>query len=185
MKDSLAGVPLRARTRVQTPAGPMTALATADGLAALVFDTDRHHPGPFDPIPVDDQDEHLQAASRWLQAYWRGEDPPPQQVRLDLHGTPFQRAAWQALLRIPRGCTWTYGELAREVAGGTSARAVGTAIGRNPVAVLVPCHRVVGADGALTGYAAGLDCKRRLLVHEGIASAAAAPGGRQPRGRPG
>ena len=107
MNDSLAGVPLRARCRVQTPAGPMTALATADGLAALVFDTDRHHPGPFDGVPDDDDDVHLRAARQWLDAYWRGEDPPTHEVRLDLHGTPFQRAVWQALLGIPRGRTRT------------------------------------------------------------------------------
>lgn len=175
MTDSFAGVPLRARSRLHTPAGPMTALATARGVAGLVFDTDRHHPGPFDDVSVDDDDPHLQAARRWLASYWQGEDPPRQDVPLDLHGTPFQQAVWRALLRIPQGVTWTYGEVSRAAVGRDAPRATGAAIGRNPVAVLVPCHRVVGADGSLTGYAAGLECKRRLLAHEGHVAAAVVP----------
>ena len=92
MTDSLASVPLRARSRMHTPAGPMSELATAEGLAALVFDADRHHPGPFDGVPIDDSDVHLQAARPWLDACWRGEDPPARGVRLILDGTPLQRA---------------------------------------------------------------------------------------------
>ncbi len=81
-------------------------------------------------------------------------------------GTPFQLAVWEELRRIPFGGTTTYGELARRVGRPTAARAVGAAVGRNPISIIVPCHRVVGSDGALTGFAGGLDRKRALLALE-------------------
>ena len=81
-------------------------------------------------------------------------------------GTPFQRRVWEALARIPTGTTWSYARLAAEV--GSVARAVGSANGANPISIIVPCHRVIGADGSLTGYAGGLERKRWLLIHEGV-----------------
>lgn len=86
---------------------------------------------------------------------------------LALAGTPFQQRVWQALLEIPYGVTISYGELARRLGDPKASRAVGLANGRNPVSIIVPCHRVIGADGALTGYGGGLDNKRWLLTHEG------------------
>ena len=103
------------------------------------------------------------AAARWLALYFSGAQPdftPP----LRLRGTPFQRAVWEALRAIPYGQTLSYGALAARL--GSSARAVGGAVGRNPIALIVPCHRVVGADGSLTGYAGGLERKRWLLALE-------------------
>ncbi len=167
MNNSLHDLPLVARGLIDTPLGEMTALATAQGLAALLFGSDKHHSGPFDSIPRDDNNAHVQTARQWLQAYWRGEDPPWQAVTLDLHGSLFQRAVWKVLLEISQGRTWTYGQVAQRVGQGAVPRATGTAIGRNPVAVLVPCHRVIGANGSLTGYAGGLPLKERLLQHEG------------------
>jgi methylated-DNA-[protein]-cysteine S-methyltransferase len=82
-----------------------------------------------------------------------------------LQGTPFQQRVWALLLEIPFGQTVTYGALAKKL-GCKSAQAVGVAVGKNPISILIPCHRVVGADGSLTGYAGGLDCKRWLLEHE-------------------
>lgn len=104
---------------------------------------------------------------RWLDVYFSGKDPgftPP----LSLGGTPFRKTVWEELLRIPFGKTVTYGEIADRIGAlsRTSARAVGGAVGHNPVSLIVPCHRVVGAGGALTGYAGGLDLKRRLLLLE-------------------
>jgi methylated-DNA-[protein]-cysteine S-methyltransferase len=87
-------------------------------------------------------------------------------VPLDLQGTPFQRAVWQALLDIPYGATRSYGAIAAAVGRPGAARAVGGACHANPIGLIVPCHRVVGADGGLTGYAGGLDLKARLLAHE-------------------
>ena len=112
------------------------------------------------------QHEHIVAVQRWLDAYWSGRDPSPRDVPLDLHGTAFQRAVWTALLAIPLGRTRTYSEIAHSVGG--VARAAGTAVGRNPVSILVPCHRVIGADGSLTGYAGGLSRKEKLLQHERV-----------------
>lgn len=167
MKNLLEGVPLVARADIPTPLGPMTALATQRGLAALLFGSDKYHPGPFD-VPVDASNVHVRAAQRWLNAYWAGDDPVTDDLTFDLHGTLFQRAVWQVLLQIPLGRTWTYGEVAAEVGHGAVPRATGSAIGRNPVAVIVPCHRVIGANGSLTGYAGGLPLKERLLQREGI-----------------
>jgi len=92
---------------------------------------------------------------------------------LDLLGTPFQRSVWQALLRIPAGRTCSYGELAHAIGKPAAARAVGAAVGRNPVSLVVPCHRVLGAGGALTGYAGGVERKRALLELEAQAERAA------------
>lgn len=166
-KQALGDVPVIAQDAIATPLGPMRALATAAGLAGLLFDSDKHHQGTVD-APPDPANPHLQAARRWLQAYWAGHEPGPEGLTFDLHGSPFQRAVWEVLLRIPFGRTWTYGEVAAQVGHGAMPRATGSAIGRNPVAVIVPCHRVIGADGSLTGYAGGLPLKERLLQHEGV-----------------
>jgi methylated-DNA-[protein]-cysteine S-methyltransferase len=163
--QALAGVPLMAQAVIDTPLGALTALATARGIAGLWFeDQTRHSPA----TPVDANHPHIVAMRRWLEAYWAGRDPSPKEVPLDLHGTAFQRAVWQALLAIPLGRTKSYGEIAAQVGNGAVPRATGTAVGRNPVSILVPCHRVIGADGSLTGYAGGLPRKERLLQHEGV-----------------
>jgi methylated-DNA-[protein]-cysteine S-methyltransferase len=163
--QAFAGVPLAAQATLDSPIGPLTALATSNGLAGLWFDAQKHHPGDLD-APVNAKNTHIVAIERWLDAYWSNQNPSPQDVTLDLHGTPFQRAVWQALLGIPLGRTKTYGEIASQV--GAVPRATGTAVGRNPVSILVPCHRVIGADGSLTGYAGGLPRKEKLLQHEGV-----------------
>jgi methylated-DNA-[protein]-cysteine S-methyltransferase len=165
IKQAFGGVPLVAQATIETPVGPLTALATNKGLAGLWFDAQQHHPGDLD-APVDAKNVHIVAVQRWLDAYWSGRDASPRDVALDLHGTPFQRAVWQALLGIALGRTRTYGEIASQI--GAAPRAVGTAVGRNPVSILVPCHRVIGANGSLTGYAGGLPRKEKLLQHEGV-----------------
>lgn len=108
----------------------------------------------------------LAAAARQLREYFAGTrrafDLP-----LRLQGTPFQQRVWRELCEIPYGETWSYAELARRIDKPSASRAVGLANGRNPVAILVPCHRVIGADGSLTGYGGGLERKRWLLAHEG------------------
>ena len=167
IKQAFAGVALAAQATIDSPIGPLTALATNQGLAGLWFDAQKHHPGDLD-APVDPNHPHIVAVKRWLDAYWAGRDPSPAEVTLDLHGTEFQRAVWRALLGIPLGRTKTYGEIAALVGQGAVPRATGTAVGRNPVSILVPCHRVIGANGSLTGYAGGLPRKERLLQHEGV-----------------
>lgn len=107
--------------------------------------------------------EHLQ----WLASLWT-DAPSEKAVPLDPVGTPFQKAVWDELRRIPRGRTITYGELARRLGNPKSVRAAAQACGANPILMLVPCHRVIGADGSLTGFAAGLERKRELLRREGV-----------------
>ena len=167
---AFAGVPISAQAQIDTPLGPMTALATDKGLAALLFEGDKYHQGPYESpeAKTAPRNPHIAAARRWLAAYWRGEDPPLDGLVFDLHGSLFQRAVWKALLTIPFGRTRTYGEVAAQVGHGAMPRATGTAVGRNPLAVIVPCHRVIGANGSLTGYAAGLPRKEKLLQHEGV-----------------
>jgi methylated-DNA-[protein]-cysteine S-methyltransferase len=106
------------------------------------------------------------AAVRALAAYFAGEARALDGLPVVTGGTPFQRTVWAALRRIPAGRTVTYGELAGQVGQPAAVRAVGAANGANPVSIVVPCHRVVGADGSLTGYAGGLERKRWLLAHE-------------------
>lgn len=165
--QAFAGVPLQAQAVIETAIGALTALATAKGIAGLWFDDQTHHPGALD-APIDATHPHIVAMREWLQAYWAGRDPSWREVPLDLHGSAFQRAVWQALLTIPLGRTKSYGEIAAQVGNGAVPRATGAAVGRNPVSILVPCHRVIGADGSLTGYAGGLPRKERLLQHEGV-----------------
>ena len=155
---------LMAQARFDSPLGPLTAGATEHGIAGLWFDGQAHHPGPLD-APVDPGHRWLLRLRRALDAYWSG--ARTFDVPLDLHGTPFQRGVWQALLGIDSGRTCSYGQLARQLGTPTALRAVGAAIGKNPVSVIVPCHRVIGHGGALTGYAGGVERKRALLALEG------------------
>jgi len=155
---------LVAQCRIATPLGPLTLAATARGLAAALFDAQQHHPGEID-APEQPDHPHLALAAREFCAYFAGRGLRFT-VALDAAGTDFQRQVWQALLDIPPGQLSSYGEIAQRVGRPGAARAVGAAVGRNPVAIIVPCHRVVGSDGSLTGYAAGLPRKRALLAHE-------------------
>ena len=158
---------LQAQARLVTPLGTMTAAATATGLAGLWFDDQAHHPGPL-AVPVDAGHPHLMTAASALQAYFDGADQPLRGVPLDMHGTAFQHAVWRALIALPRGATSTYGQIASRAGAPAAVRAAGAAIGRNPVSVLVPCHRVLGQNGSLTGYAGGLHRKTALLQAEGV-----------------
>jgi methylated-DNA-[protein]-cysteine S-methyltransferase len=161
---------ITAQARIATPLGPLTAAATDRGLAGLWFDGQAHHPGPL-AAPGREDHPVLVAARHALQAYFDGDWRAARTLRYDLHGTPFQRAVWLALQQIEAGRTANYAQIAAQAGAPRAARAAGAAIARNPVSILVPCHRVVGASGALTGYAGGLDRKRALLRHEGVALA--------------
>lgn len=153
-----------AQMRLDTPLGPLTLVATDRGLAGVWFDGQKHHPGAID-APVNPAHPHLQSAAQALQAYWQG-GAGAFTLPLDAPGTAFQRAVWQALGEIAPGRTSSYGEIARRIGRPLAVRAVGAAVGRNPISVIVPCHRVIGRDGSLTGYAGGLDRKQRLLALE-------------------
>ena len=157
--------PLAAQCRIDTPLGPMTLAATAGGLAGAWFDGQTHHPGEL-AAPVDPTQRWLAQSRRELEAYFGGH-LRAFTVPLDPQGTAFQHAVWRVLRGIACGSLHTYGEIASEVGKPSAARAVGAAVGRNPISVIVPCHRVVGRDGTLTGYAGGLSRKEALLALEG------------------
>lgn len=153
-------------THFDSPLGGVTLAATDRGLAGTWFDQQRHWPDTGGWQAADDHPVLRQAAAQ-LGDYFAGRrrhfDLP-----LDLsHGTAFQQAVWQALLAIPSGRTTSYGALSAGVGNPAAVRAVGAAVGRNPISVIVPCHRVLGADGSLTGYAGGLERKTALLKLEG------------------
>ena len=155
-----------------SPLGRMTMISDGLALTALQFDlpepSGKGHEArrEMHRLPVFDD------TCRWLDSYFSGK-VPAYTPALALRGTPFRKAVWEILQAIPYGQTVTYGEIAARSAAHLgqqrmSAQAVGGAVGHNPVAIIVPCHRVIGADGSLTGYAAGLDRKRRLLQLEQI-----------------
>jgi methylated-DNA-[protein]-cysteine S-methyltransferase len=156
-----------AQATIATPLGNLLLARTGQGLAGAWFDGQKDHPGRL-AAPERPDDPVLAAAIAQLQAYFAGArrafDLP-----LELHGTPFQRGVWQALLGIAAGATRSYGDIARQVGAPTAVRAVGSAIARNPLLVIVPCHRVIGHAGALSGYAGGTERKRALLALEGVA----------------
>lgn len=154
----------QAQARWDSPLGPITLAASAAGLAGLWFDDQRHHPGPLD-APHDRAHPIIVQATDELTHYFAS---PGLRFRvpLDLQGTPFQLRVWRALLAIAPGTTRTYADIARALGNVQACRAAGAAIGRNPVSIIVPCHRVVGRDGQLTGYAGGLHRKAGLLTLE-------------------
>jgi methylated-DNA-[protein]-cysteine S-methyltransferase len=152
-----------ATTTVDSPVGPLTLIARDGSLCALHMQDQRHAPARSPEWREDDRP--FADAVAQLRAYFAGAlthfDLP-----LAVDGTPFQRRVWAALREIPYGQTISYGELARRVGRPGAARAVGLANGRNPVGIIVPCHRVIGADGSMTGYGGGLERKTWLLQHE-------------------
>ena len=161
-------IQLVAQARFDSPLGPLTGAATDKGLAGLWFDGQAHHPGPL-AAAENPQHPVLRQARRELAAYWKS-GRMKFAVPLDLQGTAFQRRVWRALLSIRHGTTSTYAAIAARAGSPAAVRAAGAAIGRNPVSVIVPCHRVLGRDGSLTGYAGGLERKRALLQREGALS---------------
>jgi methylated-DNA-[protein]-cysteine S-methyltransferase len=152
----------RTHATMDSPLGPLTAVFEGDLLAGLYLAGQRHLPAPAAFGGPAAAGRPVAALTEQLGAYFRGElrrfDVPFAPV-----GTPFQQRVWSALGEVPYGTTTTYGELAADVGAPQAARAVGAANGRNPRSIVVPCHRVVGRDGTLTGYAGGLERKRLLL----------------------
>jgi methylated-DNA-[protein]-cysteine S-methyltransferase len=150
-------------TMIDSPLGDLLVAGDETGLTALYLPTGRHathRPGSWTRDDAAFSDVRAQ-----LGEYFAGER---REFDLTLHpsGTPFQHRVWQALRQIPYGETSSYGRTASAICAPTAARAVGLANGQNPISIIVPCHRVIGANGSLTGYGGGLDAKRWLLAHE-------------------
>jgi methylated-DNA-[protein]-cysteine S-methyltransferase len=157
-------------TKLESPVGPLTLVAEGDDLVGVYF---ANAPLAEAPPPEWMRDERrLRPAAAQLAEYFAG-----RRRRFELplapRGTLFQRTVWDALLDIPFGHTASYGELARAIGKPAACRAVGAANGRNPLAIVIPCHRVIGADGSMTGYGGEIDRKRALLALEARVSAAA------------
>jgi methylated-DNA-[protein]-cysteine S-methyltransferase len=154
-----------ARHRHETRCGRLTLIASDDGLRAVLWPDEQRR--EFAEAEIRDDPSHpiVTAAARQLDDYGAGRrsgfDLP-----LAVQGTEFQQRVWRQVARIPYGETTTYGKIARQLGRPRAAQAVGAAVGRNPTPIVVPCHRVIGADGSLTGFGGGLELKRSLLNHE-------------------
>jgi methylated-DNA-[protein]-cysteine S-methyltransferase len=160
------------RHTIASPLGPLLLAASDQGLAGVWFDDQQHRPPDAAVAAWCENPQHplLQQAAQQLGAYFQVAPDATQRFDLPLDlsaGTAFQQAVWRVLLEIPSGKTHSYAQVAQAVGSPTAVRAVGAAIGRNPLSIVVPCHRVVGSDGALTGYAGGLQRKTALLAREG------------------
>lgn len=151
---------MTALARFRSPVGTLTVEASEAGVCAVRFGGGERARPPIGALAHG----HVEAALRALTDYFAGRRP--ELPALDLRGSPFQRRVWGELLRIPYGEVRTYGEIAARLGRPGAARAVGAANGRNPVAILVPCHRVVQHGGRLGGYGGGVEVKRWLLAHE-------------------
>jgi methylated-DNA-[protein]-cysteine S-methyltransferase len=162
------------RTTIATPIGDMLALASDDSLCALEFTgpgrlvrLERRLFRWFPPHQIVDRESAvIGLVRRWLSAYFDGANADAGDLPIAMHGAPFEKRVWGALLNIRPGTTTSYGAIAASLDCGGGSRAVGAANGANPIAIIVPCHRVIGSSGSLIGYGGGLDRKKWLLDHE-------------------
>lgn len=156
-----------------SPVGPITIIASNRGLLALCFQEDHKlsYTVKQYSLPQAITKDYLKVIKQtkdWLHHYFAKQFDRLQLPKIDLQGTPFSIAAWTKLLEVKLGETLSYGQLATKMDAPHSARAIGRVIGKNPIPILIPCHRVIGSNGTLTGYSAGIDRKIWLLEHEGL-----------------
>lgn len=152
-------------TWIELPVGPLRLVRGATGLAGILWEKQDPSESGFELGREDDRDPVLAQAARELREYFAGERHEFS-VPLDFTGTEFQNKVWHALRSIPFGETRSYGELAAQIGAPKASRAVGAANGRNPIPIILPCHRVIGSSGSLTGFGGGLPMKKQLLAHE-------------------
>jgi methylated-DNA-[protein]-cysteine S-methyltransferase len=150
---------------IKSPVGKLKLVASDKGLVAILWEKDSPRRVRLSELAADDQHPVLVKTERQLGEYFSGKRKVFS-VALDLRGTHFQKDVWESLLAIPYGETRTYGQLAKQLGNPLASRAVGAANGRNPVSIIVPCHRVIGSSGKLTGFAGGLETKAQLLTLE-------------------
>ena len=149
----------------RTPVGALTLVAGGNGLAAVLWENDDPARVPLPALEQDDRHPVLIETEKQLDEYFSGKRTEFS-VPLDFKGTDFQNAVWRALMTIPYGETRSYMQIARQIGNPKAVRAVGAANGKNPVSIIAPCHRVIGAGGKLTGFAGGLKAKEFLLALE-------------------
>jgi methylated-DNA-[protein]-cysteine S-methyltransferase len=147
---------------IESPIGKLKLVASDKGLVAILWEKDSPRRVRLDELVADEQHPVLVETARQLGQYFAGKRKTFS-IALDMRGTRFQKDVWEALLAIPFGETRSYGQLAKQLRNPRASRAVGAANGRNPVSIIVPCHRVIGSSGKLTGFAGGLDAKAHLL----------------------
>jgi methylated-DNA-[protein]-cysteine S-methyltransferase len=147
---------------IESPIGKLKLVASDKGLVAILWEKDSPRRVRLDELVADEQHPVLVETARQLGQYFAGKRKTFS-IALDMRGTRFQKDVWEALLGIPFGETRSYGQLAKQLGNPRASRAVGAANGRNPVSIIVPCHRVIGSSGKLTGFAGGLDAKAHLL----------------------
>jgi methylated-DNA-[protein]-cysteine S-methyltransferase len=150
---------------MESPVGRLKLVASEKSLVAILWENDDPRRVVLEDLRDDDRQPILVEAGRQLQEYFEGKRQSFS-IPLEMRGTPFQKSVWEALLAIPFGETRTYGQLARQLGRPRAMRAVGNASGRNPLSIVVPCHRVIGSSGELTGFAGGLEAKEQLLKIE-------------------
>jgi methylated-DNA-[protein]-cysteine S-methyltransferase len=150
---------------IDSPVGKLKLVASDKGLVAILWQNDKPSRVRLDELVKDDEHRILLDTERQLGEYFTGKRKTFS-VALDMRGTPFQKHVWEALLAIPFGETRSYGQLAKQLGNSKAMRAVGAANGRNPISIIVPCHRVIGSSGKLTGFAGGLETKAHLLSLE-------------------
>jgi methylated-DNA-[protein]-cysteine S-methyltransferase len=150
---------------IKTPVGELKLVGSDKGLAAILWENDRPNRVRLDIVSEDKNHAVLVETEQQLQDYFAGKRKAFS-LNLDFNGTEFQKKVWQALLTIPFGKTKSYGEIANQIGNVKAVRAVGAANGRNPISIIAPCHRVIGANGTLTGFAGGLETKAFLLQLE-------------------
>ena len=153
-------------TLMPSPVGQLTLVARADKLSAILWECERANRVRLGELRPANDSPVLSETARQLQEYFAG-TRSQFELELDFTGTPFQKRVWQALLTIPFGETRSYSQIARQIGNPNAVRAVGAANGRNPISIVAPCHRVIGASGSLTGFAGGLEAKQYLLALEG------------------
>lgn len=157
-----------------SPIGKMTIASNENAIVGLWFDGQRYFMNTLQGKEyVKSENEVIILAKKWLDKYFNNEKPEISDLPIEFSGTEFRIAVWNILTEIPYGEVITYKDIAKNIAKlkgieNMSSQAVGGAVGHNPISIIVPCHRVVGTKGSLTGYAGGLDIKRRLLMHEGV-----------------
>lgn len=161
------------KSKYDSPIGPLYIVADETSLAGLWMEEQKYFQATIKKEElIIEETKVTRKTAEWLERYFHGEQPRLHELPLNPHGSEFRQQVWQILCEIPYGKTTTYGEIAKRIAEKRgiktmSAQAVGGAVGHNPIGIIIPCHRVIGKDGSLTGYAGGLDKKIWLLNHEG------------------